>query len=136
MHGSLEKPGIMLDNNDNILKFFYPRGHFFSITTLRPAASNFVENAKKLKGRGIALLDIQNTHFSFSKLGPFRRARNLRHLLNTKEDIDAYLSYGVEKFIEGYLRHANLSTLELKLFVLQFNFHSSNHQISTHSDKR
>ena len=84
----------------------------------------------------IALLDFQDSHFSFFKLGPFRRARNLSHLLNTKMDLNAFLSYGVEKFIDDYLRHANLSALELKLFILQFNSHSSNHKISSRPEKR
>jgi len=206
LDGSREAPGIMLDTDDNILKFFYPRDRIFTIKKFLPAASSFAANAGKLNKRGIntvsingvmhckdpkcyivsykklpgedfrhlyanrgrsaleplpafiahlhdkgvffrsihlgnllwqpdnriALLDIQGTHFSLFKLDPIRRARNLSHLLNTKEDRYPYLAYGEGKFMEDYLHHANLSHWEQKLFILWFNYHGSKYNHNIH----
>ncbi len=202
--GTPERPAIMLDRDDNILKFFYPRKRIFSTKKWWPPAARFAANAKKLTNRGvatvsinrvmhckeldrhvisykklagddfrqqcaergaaalaplpafiahlhdqgiffrsihlgnlllqsdrsIALLDVQDTRFSCFRLDPFRRARNISHLLNTRLDISQYLTYGVEQFVTEYLRHASLGRGIQRLLVWWFNIHSSNHRIS------
>ncbi len=64
----------------------------------------------------LAIIDVSDLRAYNSPLGIFQRARNLAHLLNTKDDKSYFVSYGVSRFVQRYERCAEFSGFRRFLF--------------------
>ncbi len=57
----------------------------------------------------IALIDIAPMKFKSNTLAVGYRRRNLQHLLSNVEDRPWFMKFGIENFLQNYLKHANLT---------------------------
>ncbi len=51
-----------------------------------------------------ALIDISDLDIKSGPMNTWRRARNILHLLNKRDDREYFTAYGRERFVEGYLQ--------------------------------
>lgn len=68
-------------------------------------------------GQHLGLIDVDSARFRRTSLSPGLRARNLRHALAYKEDRDALVAFGIQKFLELYLLSAQLSNSQQRAFL-------------------
>lgn len=79
-------------------------------------------NLIKCPSGEIALVDISDLSVRSRGLSVFRRARNLAHLIDTKEDIGYFNQYGLHKFLSEYFEASDFSKLQCRLFMARFNW--------------
>ena len=69
------------------------------------------------ENENFSLIDIASVNVKSKSLGPIKRARNISHLVGYKYDNDAFKKFGITKFINTYLSHANMNQFSKKLFL-------------------
>lgn len=77
-------------------------------------------NVLKLNTGSYGLIDMADLYFKCPPLSIFTRARNLAHLIKNKDDKIFYEQFGIENFIEGYLKNAGIKGLS----ALFLKFHT------------
>ena len=70
-----------------------------------------LENLLYQETEEFLLLDIVDVKFKKNPLNIFFRYRNLKHMFFIEDDATFWQSYGIEKFVEQYLKLAKLSRL-------------------------
>lgn len=75
-----------------------------------------------LKGEtAIYLIDIADLKVKARPLGLYQRLRNLRHLLENRDDYPTFKVFGIARFIKLYAEAASLSSLQVRLLFLYLN---------------
>ncbi|MEE9391906.1 MAG: hypothetical protein V3W41_05325 [Planctomycetota bacterium] len=65
-------------------------------------------NLVRESGSGIGLIDFSDVRFAGGSLGPWKRARNLAHLLGHRLDGETIKRYGYRRFIDAYAEIAGI----------------------------
>ena len=60
----------------------------------------------------LALIDIAPMKFKPDTLAMSYRRRNLQHLLSNVEDRSWFIKFGIENFLQAYLKHTNLTMIQ------------------------
>ncbi len=85
----------LLDRLPAYLEMLHSRGIMFRAIHLA--------NILRTPDDRFALIDISDLDIKGIPLNTWRRARNILHLLNKRDDREIFTRYGREKFVEGYL---------------------------------
>ncbi len=88
--------GSVLDRLPAYLEMLHSRGIMFRAIHLA--------NILLTPQDRLALIDISDLDIKGGPLNTWRRARNILHLLNKRDDRDAFTRYGRERFVEAYLQ--------------------------------